>query len=47
MNDNKDYKLTDLLTLGPYPRNPYDNAFSFGDYYYKNKFSNCSLYRNF
>ncbi len=37
MNGNKDYKLPALLanaTLGPYPKNPYDKAFSFGDYFF-------------
>jgi hypothetical protein len=37
MNGNKDYQLPALLangTLGPYPRNPYDVALSFGDYYF-------------
>ena len=37
MNGNKDYKLPALLangTLGPYPKNPYDVALSFGDYYF-------------
>jgi len=37
LNGNKDYKLPALLangTLGPYPRNPYDVALSFGDYYF-------------
>ncbi|CAF0896111.1 unnamed protein product [Adineta ricciae] len=33
---DKDYKLSALLangTIGPYPKNPYDVALSFGDYY--------------
>jgi unsaturated chondroitin disaccharide hydrolase len=37
LNGNKDYKLPALLanaTLGPYPKNPYDVALSFGDYYF-------------
>jgi hypothetical protein len=36
ISGNKDYKLPALLangTGGPYPQNPYDVAFSFGDYY--------------
>jgi hypothetical protein len=36
ISGNKDYKLPALLangTGGPYPENPYDVAFSFGDYY--------------
>ena len=38
MNGNKDYKLPAILDNaslgGPYPNNHYDNAFSFGDYYF-------------
>ena len=33
---NKDYKLPALLangTWGPYPKNPYDIALAYGDYY--------------
>ncbi len=36
ISGNKDYKLPAIMangTLGPYPRNAYDVALSFGDYY--------------
>ncbi len=34
--NNKDYQLPALLangTLGPYPKNPYDVALAFSEYY--------------